>query len=230
MKILGTLSQVCPYCKTALPRMPARKTKCQSCGNFIFVRTRPQDEKKVLLTAAEAEQLEQQWVKQYEMAPVISERPQHVLSTVESELAKQFGRFPSRRDVLWRVFNDEILEYSSSERWKLYTHVHYEMAELLMSEGRNADALRLYCETFYLLVNGPKNIDPQLASEGFPRFKPHGDPPEYCIKRIVQMLAEAELVPDQIEQQFLTLATELQGELALPLPPAVAWKILTVYL
>ena len=29
----------CPYCNNGLKRIPKSKTKCPSCGNFIYVRT-----------------------------------------------------------------------------------------------------------------------------------------------------------------------------------------------
>ena len=31
----------CPYCKVSLAKMPGRKTKCKSCGSYIYKRTRP---------------------------------------------------------------------------------------------------------------------------------------------------------------------------------------------
>lgn len=38
---IGYDSPICPYCISNLEKMPARKTKCPICGEFIFVRTRP---------------------------------------------------------------------------------------------------------------------------------------------------------------------------------------------
>ena len=58
---IGRLDDVCPYCGTTLAKRPGSKTKCQSCGNSIFVRTRPFDRRRVLLTQAQAKVVEREW-------------------------------------------------------------------------------------------------------------------------------------------------------------------------
>ena len=40
----------CPYCNMLLGSMPQRKMKCPSCGQYIFVRTRPSDRQRILVT------------------------------------------------------------------------------------------------------------------------------------------------------------------------------------
>ena len=51
----------CPYCSTPLDPVPGRKKKCPHCGKFIFVRTRPSDRQRVLVTEEGAEQIEEEW-------------------------------------------------------------------------------------------------------------------------------------------------------------------------
>jgi len=51
----------CPYCKESLKKTPAAKTKCPRCGESMFVRTRPQDGARVVVTTDEARRIEEDW-------------------------------------------------------------------------------------------------------------------------------------------------------------------------
>ena len=51
----------CPYCHIALEKIPAKKTECSHCGAFMFVRTRPKDNARVVVTKEEAEKIEEDW-------------------------------------------------------------------------------------------------------------------------------------------------------------------------
>ena len=58
---IGLSDPVCPYCNGHLEQKPAKKKKCSHCGKYIYVRTRPQDQMKVLVTEKQAELIEEQW-------------------------------------------------------------------------------------------------------------------------------------------------------------------------
>jgi DNA-directed RNA polymerase subunit RPC12/RpoP len=60
---IGRLDDVCPNCHTRLASRPGRKTKCQHCSGLIFVRARPFDRQRVLLTEAEAKIVEDEWAQ-----------------------------------------------------------------------------------------------------------------------------------------------------------------------
>ncbi len=51
----------CPYCQNALKKIPGAKTKCSQCGRFIYVRTRPEDGARVLVTEADAHRINEAW-------------------------------------------------------------------------------------------------------------------------------------------------------------------------
>jgi len=61
LKEIGFVDAVCPYCSSALEKKPGRKKKCPDCANFIYVRTRPIDGERVLVTEAQAAEIERQW-------------------------------------------------------------------------------------------------------------------------------------------------------------------------
>jgi len=53
--ILLTESEpICPYCKKTLNKKPTRKTRCPSCGNDIYVRSKPRVFNSTLLTKDES--------------------------------------------------------------------------------------------------------------------------------------------------------------------------------
>lgn len=210
--------------------MPQRKTKCPHCGEFIYVRTRPADEQRVLVTEIEAEEMEAQWNYSIEMRPQIMQRDEKTLTRTRDDLRKKFCQPPSEQDVLWRIFNEELVDHSTKGMWALYTHVLFEMGELLMNEGRIADALGQYLDAFYLGQNGPRNIDPSMIHEGYPAFKPGNRIPEQYIKRIIQMMSGCEIVPEQLESLFMRRAHQLYRDLRLPVPPQPVWNALSVYL
>lgn len=56
----------CPSCGSALPKMPTRKTKCKTCGQFMYVKSTPDNREKRLMTEAEAEAAERLWAAHYE--------------------------------------------------------------------------------------------------------------------------------------------------------------------
>lgn len=51
----------CPSCKAPLAKMPQRKTKCKACGEFIFIKSTPDNRERRLMTQAQADAAEQAW-------------------------------------------------------------------------------------------------------------------------------------------------------------------------
>lgn len=58
----------CPYCASPLPKMPARKTKCKACGQFMYVKSSPDNRQKRLMTKAQAAAAEAAWAAQADCA------------------------------------------------------------------------------------------------------------------------------------------------------------------
>jgi hypothetical protein len=226
MDLLGSASQACPNCGVVLARMPQKKTRCRDCKNYIYVRTRPQDRRRVLLREDQLAELERQWVIEAATRPRIRPRPAEALNHARAALSSVFGRLPSERDVLWRVLNDELLEATTSESWGLYTSTQFEVGELLMSETKYEAALHRYLTAFILDVNGPRNIDKELVRSGYARFSGQGPTPDIVVERINQMIDAIEPKLQDIKDLFQTIARDLQLTLLLPLPSEQAWNIL----
>lgn len=61
---IGNAEPVCPYCSYRFDKMPQRKKRCPKCANFVYSRTRPLDNKKVLIKEDQIDELESQWTNQ----------------------------------------------------------------------------------------------------------------------------------------------------------------------
>lgn len=59
------MSANCPSCGGALKKMPQRKTKCPHCGDYMFIRSTPNDPTRRLVSAAAAEAIELAWQKRF---------------------------------------------------------------------------------------------------------------------------------------------------------------------
>ena len=64
-RAIGRLDDCCPHCLNRFARRPLRKGTCKACGAAVFVRTRPLDERRVLLTEPETHALEEDWKLHY---------------------------------------------------------------------------------------------------------------------------------------------------------------------
>ena len=236
LKDIGNIDDVCPYCSKLLTKRPQRKAKCPHCERFIFVRTRPTDRKRVLVTENGAKEIEEQWGEIHNVPPP---RPWKKKGFDEEKklLAKKFGREPSDNDVIWSLLNKELITHAGSQHWGLYRNTVFEMGELLRSESRWSEALNRYLEVCYLDLNGPTNygdisdIDPKLLravlGEEIKPFKQADGQLYPGVLAIVEHLVKnLEMSPGTMRADFLKLAARVESSLGLPVSAEVAWKSL----
>ena len=227
-ELLGNADAICPYCNHALEKKPSRKKKCPHCGQFIYVRTRPSDNQKVLVTEAQTEQIAQQWATVH--GPQEIDAPADGRFEEEkAKLAKRFGRAPSNNDVQWSLLNQELVEHAAQQDWGLFRNTRSEMGKILLKESKFTEALGRFLEVSYLDLNGPRNCggitDKELLRE-FPPWDP-ADPTAELAPAIVDwaasIICDGKLTLDTVEELYWTKATALYASLLLPLNPAKAW-------
>ena len=104
----------CPYCKKALDKIPNRKIKCPHCGEFMYVRTRPKDNARVVVVKAEADKIEEEWARIHDHDRFFARGPsrKEKFEKERERLRKVFGKEPSERDVIWGILNKEIGEHA----------------------------------------------------------------------------------------------------------------------
>ncbi len=236
----GNIDAVCPYCNQGLDKKPGRRKKCPHCGQFIYVRTRPSDGEKVLVTEAQAEKIQEQWFIVHggthdaylEAKGQVAQGKVKLAERFAEEkaiLAERFGREPSDNDVQWGLLNDELLGHIQQRNWGLFRNVKLAMAEILRKEGRSTQALGFYLEVCYLDLNGPNNIGGETDSELLREFPPW-DPKSALSLGFTalpglaaDMIRKMNLTPATVEEIFRKKAFALHTGLHLPLSPADAW-------
>lgn len=224
---IGNLDAICPYCDKHLDKKPGRKKKCPHCKQFIFVRTRPSDRQRALVTQVQAEQIEEQW-------SIVNGTHEQYLAgkkrfgEAKTRLAKRFGREPSDNEVKWLLLNDDMVQHIARNDWGLFRNTKFEMAEILRKEARPINALKTYLEVCYLDLNGPNNIggidDPELLKE-FPPWDP-----KHLAFLAPGVVGSAAVIiegtgatQDDVEAAFMRRAAKLEEALRLPVSPSKAW-------
>lgn len=227
-EMIGNTDPICPYCSKALDRMPGRKKKCPHCGKYMYVRTRPADRQRILVTEQGAKDIDEQWATIH-----AEQRARRFVDEAEFEkekevLSARFGREPSDHDVLWSLHNRHLIEHARMNNWGLYRNARLGMAELLVAEEKRRQALDTYLEIAYLDANGPNNLggtsDPGLLRQ-FPPFSADSAFMAPGIVAEIDMLAEElGLADTDLRAAFLAVAQRVHGDLKLPVSPEEGWR------
>lgn len=220
----------CPYCHKTLSKIPGAKTKCPHCGEFIFVRTRPKDNARVVVTKAEADKIDEEWTIVAGTHDIFVAEKEEFAKEKEI-LRKRFGgKEPSDNDVRWGLLNKQIIENAKNGDWGLYRNTRFQMAEILRGEMKLKDALRTYLEVCYLDLNGGRNIggmnDPELLKE-FPPFDPKEAFLAPGIIDLIQMIMrKLNMASEDVKQIFIEHNSRIGKNLRLPLTPEQCWTSL----
>ncbi len=166
----------CPYCNSALKKVPGAKTKCPHCGEYMYVRTDPDNIRRVV-TEAEADEIDELWrIINGTQDTYVAE--QERVEKRRNELREKFGgKEPSEHDLQWGLLNEDIMNHATNGQWGLYRNTRMQMADILWKEKRHKGALQMYCMVCYLDLNGPDNMpmdeNKQVVRDmGFAPFDP----------------------------------------------------------
>jgi len=105
---LGNTEPICPYCAKPLEKMPGRKTKCPFCANFMYVRTRPADKKRVIVTEQDATKIDEQWkIESGIEGPPMIEAIKHA-QTKGAQIAAKYELTASTGEKIAQIVSDGI--------------------------------------------------------------------------------------------------------------------------
>lgn len=223
---IGNAEPFCPYCDAALDKFPGRKKKCPSCDEFMYVRTRPSDKKKILIREGQISVIEEQWaIVNGTHGQFLAEREAY--EKERDALRNKFGSEPSENDIQWSILNKEIMQHAQNFKWGLYRNTRLRMGDILKKESKGLAALDTYLEVCYLDVNGPSNCgiqDPEILQQ-FPPFDPKmAMVAPGVIGYIKKIIASQNLAQEQVEKRFIELAQTIGNSLKLPVGAESAWK------
>jgi hypothetical protein len=223
----------CPYCKKALDKIPSRKTKCPHCREYMYVRTRPSDGARVVVTKAGADKFAEEWEKKYYLDDFISRDPfrRAKFEKERARLEKQSGKEPSDRDVMWRMLNQELDEHFRHKNFGLYRCTRLDMAEILRKKDMRLEpALRTYLEVSYLDFNGPNNLG-EMRGSGLSKDVPAFNPNQGFLEpgvgdEIEEIMKELKFNKDRVKLIFVEHNSRVFKPWKLPLTPEDCWSLL----
>ncbi len=220
----------CLYCNEVLVKIPGAKTKCPHCGKFMFVRTRPKDNARVVITESEADKIDKEWsIVNDTHDSFVAEKENYAKE--KEILQKRFGgKEPSKNDIKWGLLNKELIEHATNGDWGLYRNAKFQMGEILRKEIKLKDALRTYLEVCYLDLNGLNNTgginDPEFLKK-FSPFDPTGGNSFIAprvIDRIQKIIRKLESEKETVKTEFIEYNLQIQQSLKLPVAPADCWS------
>jgi hypothetical protein len=222
----------CPYCQKALDKFPARKTKCPHCGEHMYVRTRPSDRARVVVTKAGADKIEEEWERKHYLDDFIARDPSRKdkFEKERERLANEFGKQPSDRDVMWRMLNQELGEHFRHRNFGLYRNTRLEMAEILKKEMKLEPAFKTYLEVCYLDLNGPNNLGEMPQDELLkkpPPFEPYqGFVAPEIGSEIREIMEELRFDRNKAKSIFVEHTSKVFKSWKLPLTLEACWSSL----
>ena len=160
---LGNLEPLCPYCNTQLEKFPARKTKCKNCGNFMYIRTSPYYEKKVIVREDELELIEEDYAKkfgkydEYLKEQKLKKKKEERFANKKKYLEEKFKVKYSDNDVKFSILvEDSIIEFNK-KNFEQYANKLEEMSGILFREKRYKQMLAndlIVASIRYCLIGG----------------------------------------------------------------------------
>ncbi len=223
---IGRLDDHCPYCGAALKKRPARRTACKQCLHDIFVRTRPLDKERVLLTEQEAKVVELEWSR-YRHVTIKVYVDQGEFEKQRDSLTKSLGRAPSSAEATWPALVQEAAAHVAKKNWGFYRNTLLSTAAFLEEEGKPAEAFGYYLEICFIDLNGPRNTGGYHLPE-YPDFS--------CdlaflapavVSKIGELILLLKLNEYAVRDKFMHVAERFGKGLALPVGPSAAWNALS---
>ena len=143
-KNIGITEAICPYCGVQLKYFPKTKKKCAKCGNFIYKRTRPFDNKPILIKDSEIEIIEDEWAKlngTYEIRLARKQRYENMRKHLQNVRNCQYI---SDKDIEYNLLQNDYLQAFGEKRLANVGHSHFLIGLFLFNEKKYKSALEEY--------------------------------------------------------------------------------------
>ena len=226
-KSIGNTDPICPYCFSDLLKFPGRKKKCPKCGQFIFVRTRPCDKKKILIKEDQIIRIDELWsIENGTHNQFLAERKK--FSDQKNELMKETGETPSDNQIKWALLKKDLITHSMKNHWGLYRSDILAMAMILMNESKTSKALDTFLKVFFLDINGPNNCGTYSNPDLIKKYPPFNPQDAFIAPGIINYINTSvnilKIEMKQLEERFMVVADETKASLNLPVAGENAWK------
>ena len=142
----------CPNCNVELIKIPLKKTKCKKCGDYIYIKRRPGETEKKIVSENESKKIDEEWNIYY--LNIAKEGFISKMEIDENEFLKRydilkskFGINPSLNDIEWMILNEKILNTKDYQDLKI---IYDRMAYIICEEGKNPYELLKQARLFEL--------------------------------------------------------------------------------
>lgn len=196
----------------------------------MFVRTRPRDGTRVVVTKAGADLVDEEWaIANGTHGALLAKRKEIEIET--EALRKEFpGVEPTEHEVEWRILDRELNDHAKNDDWGLYRNTLFARGELLRRELRSEQALVLYLEVCYLDLNGPRNLgglrNSKLWRECMPFHPGDGFLAPGITKRTRRLADALQLDESALGTLFVEHNIRVREKMRLPLSPSDCWPVL----
>ena len=218
---IGNADPICPYCGHKFEKMPGRKKECPECKKTFFVRTRPFDNKKVLVTSDQAIEVNRQ---NKIRTGQFDERQQRSYSAIRREVQTRLGKEPTNYEIMSAFLTGECRYFASRNDWGFYTNILHDQEKLAEDLGNKDEALFFCLMICYLDLNGQNNLGGQL-SPGIKRFDPkHAFLVPHFTTKIRKLIEELNLSQKDVKTRFVEGAKKMKETIHTPVAVNTAWE------
>jgi len=221
-RINSTSSPICPYCKNSLPKWPLRKTKCKSCGQYIYIKSSYIiKDKKMPLTLEEKQKLEK-YRNNFSYLKQLSKNLYGYGITRKlflKERKKMDTKF-SDMDVIWNLLNKLSIVEFNRLNLGIHSNIHRDMANILIEENKLSQALEELMYIAFLDINGSMNSS-QALNKAFDTKTGFVAPA--INDQISECKEKLNLNNAQLKEIFINIC-EKKCKFETPLSPEKAWN------
>ncbi len=230
-------SFVCPNCGVELKKEPKRKTVCKNCKKPIYVKSRPADRKKMLVTQGQAEDIEHEWAvkREFEVLPEADKKRFEQIKTAQIEkhghdMPKQLHI--SLHSIRQQSYQQQALQHIKEGDFGLFRNSRLGTALLLDEEGKTdekklTEALATYLELCYIDLNGPRNSTKlwRETDRQYKNFEPsEGDLAIGIVSAANLIIERLTLTKSEVKMLFHEHNSRHLAGLNLPLSIEEAWS------
>jgi DNA-directed RNA polymerase subunit RPC12/RpoP/phage FluMu protein Com len=224
-------SYVCPNCGAALQKEPKRKIACPTCKKPIYVKSRPTDRKKVLVTQEQADEIEEEWTV-FQEIKTLNDSDRERYWKIRAKMVDRDGKESQKKlhaalhDIRRGSSNKQALECIRTGNFGMWRNTRLDMAFLLKEEGKVRAALETFLEVCYVDLNGPQNNAALRAELGkkFPRFDPSDSlKAPGIIFETAALIKQLALTKNDVKTIFFEHNKKYVSGLRLPLSLDEAW-------
>lgn len=130
----------CPYCGLDLGRVPEKTKRCASCGRQMFVRKRPSDRTRVVVTGDHARDMDEEQQKRERRQGIPIHAARIGLTPQAFSREGLLGKNP--RDAFLQLSSEAAAAAVTRNDWGAVSRIYSEQALVLREEGRPHLALQ----------------------------------------------------------------------------------------